>query len=160
VPYKVLWIENDYLDALHEHLAQHQFEIVRAFRVSQAEELIEQMSGLLDLILLDLMMDVEAPDITRGYTAENTNEGYRTGLQFYRKNHDRIKALDIPVLVYTILGNQMDVRDEFKGLGLPEENYLDKRRTANVNLVRDQIDRVLRGRPPKSARHVQPGEGA
>jgi hypothetical protein len=148
--HRILWIEDDYLDALANHLIQKGYRLSRAFQVYRAEEILDGEGTAIDLILLDLMMDLEDPDLQRGYNPENTLGAYRTGLQFYRRNQDRLAKLGIPVLVYTILGNQVAVKKEFLDLGLPVENFLDKNRFANVNLVEAEIERVLRGRSPKA----------
>jgi hypothetical protein len=148
--YQILWVEDEYLDALASHL-RRSFRLLRAHQVFTAEELLDSHGSAIDLVLLDLMVDLEQPDLARGYSPENTRQGYRTGLEFYRKNCGRLEELGIPVLVYTILGNQTDVKLEFVSLGLPEQNFLDKNRCANVNDVRQNIERVLRYRTSKGS---------
>jgi hypothetical protein len=141
--YRILWIEDDYLDALASHPTVHGYELIRAFQVYRAEEILMEEGNNLDLVLLDLMMDLEDSDFERGYSPQNTLGSYRTGLEFYRRNCEHLKKLDVPVLVYTILGNQVAIKKEFADLGLPLDHILDKNRFANVSFVRLEIERVL-----------------
>jgi hypothetical protein len=157
--YRILWIEDDYMDALATHLNGKDYELVRAYQVSSAEITLENEGATIDLVILDLMIDLEVPDIDRGYNEDNTANSYRTGLHFYRRNYKRLQELDIPVIVYTILGNQVDIKREFHTLGLPDDNFLDKNRFSNVNDVDQQIEKILRNRLPKrKAETTIPGD--
>lgn len=62
--YKVLCIEDDYLDALANHLTQHGYRLSRAFQGYRAEELLDEEGNSIDLILLGH----DGPGTTRSRT--------------------------------------------------------------------------------------------
>src|ERR1035437_2277437 len=93
----ILWIENDYLDGVELHLTEQGCCLLRAFQAFRAEEFLVSDGGRIDLVLLDVMMDLEDADAERGYTPGNTKQSYRTGLEFYRRNHRLLANLRIPV---------------------------------------------------------------
>jgi len=151
--YRILWLEEDYLDAFEAALRVRGYEVDRAFFLSDAVGLLDK--NRYDLLLLDVMIPIEGPDVDLGFTSDNTQGGDRSGLSFYEKYRDRLVSLDLPVLVYTICGDIPDVKKSFVELGLKPENYIDKVDASNVNDLLQHVDRVLRHRAPVSDKYSE-----
>jgi CheY-like chemotaxis protein len=145
--YRVLWVEEDYMDPFESALELKGYEVVRAFFLSEAIE--ELKKGPFDLVLLDVMIPIEDEDVDLGFTYESTKGGTESGLAFYQWLRAELGAgKKTRVLVYTILDDDVDVRRRFIELGLLEENYLSKVNTSNVNDLIWQVERVLRYKRP------------
>lgn len=148
--YRLLWIEEDYLAAFEAALGAKGYTIERAFFLSNAVACLEKEKY--DLILLDVMIPIEEEDVELGFTGANTSGGDRSGLEFFRRYCTRLKTLDVPVLVYTICGDDPKVKQDFVDLGLPPENYVDKVSASNVNDLIAHVERILRHRVPVASR--------
>lgn len=139
---KILWLEEDYLDVFEAAIIDMGYILKRAFFISDAIHILKEEN--IDLLLLDVMIPIEEEDVKLGYTDENTKGGNLSGLEFYRKNIDKLNKLKIPVLVYTICGNMEDVKREFIKLGLKSINYMDKVTSSNVNDLLLNIERIIK----------------
>ena len=141
----ILWIEDDYLDAIENGIKAKGYNLIREYFACDAEESLKKRENEIDLILLDVMIELhEKKDSEHGYNKENTNDGYETGLTFYKKNTDMINEKKIKVQVYSLIGDDDKIRNAFINLGLKKNNFIDKASNANINLLFNHIDRVLR----------------
>jgi hypothetical protein len=145
--YRVLWLEDDYMEALETAMQLSDYDVNHVFYVNDAYNLLTSNERY-DLLLLDVMLPVRAADIKLGFTNEATKGATETGLLFYKKFQEIINRLKMRVVVYTINAVDELVCQGFHELGLPEEQILDKVDNANVNDLLSAIALVLRGKEP------------
>jgi CheY-like chemotaxis protein len=144
--FRILWVEEDYLEPFEEAMTKKGYEVKHVYFVSDAVEYLKNEG--VDLLLLDVMIPIEEEDFQYGFNADSTSKGMRTGLTFYKKYHEMLKARNIPVLVYTICGNLPEVKEEFTKIGLPDNRYIDKVAQSNINYLINHIEDALRNRTP------------
>jgi len=142
---RILWVEEDYLDAFQMAMESKGYDVTRAFFLSKAVQDLEKSA--FDVLLLDVMMPIEEEDIAIGFTPEATRGGNESGLEFFRRYNEKILDSKVPVLVYTILGNVGEVREKFIRLGLNPRHYIDKVGSSNVNALLEHVGRALRNKP-------------
>ena len=86
---------------------------------------------------------IEAEDIELGYTIDNTNGADSTGLVFFQRNKKLIENNKSKVLVYTVRGDDEDLKLKFINNGLKPENFINKVACSNVNDLLNEIKRIL-----------------
>jgi CheY-like chemotaxis protein len=148
--YRLLWVEEDYMEPFEAALRAKGFDVERAFFLSDAVERLA--NDIFDLLLLDVMIPIEGEDLKLGFSDENTFGGDRSGVEFFRRYQENLRSRQIPTMVYTICGDDADVKREFVELGLDPRNFVDKVGDSNVNTFLAHVERVLRGRRPAAER--------
>ena len=148
--FRILWLEEDYLEAFEAALQSKGFSVTRAFFISDAVKQLEE--SRFDLLLLDVMIPIEDQDIRLGFTKSTTAGGDRSGIAFYQKYRDKLNSEGIQVLVYTILGDNDETKQAFVDLGLKPENYIDKVSSSNVNDLIQHVEKALRRSTPVTHR--------
>ena len=139
---RILWVENDLMPAIDSALRDDGYDLDHAFFLSEAEEYLA--GAPYDVVIIDNLMAIEPEDIEAGYTAEETGRGNKAGLAFYRRHVSDLHEMRAGVLVYSVLGNDHAVREEFVEAGLAGENILYKVSEANTSYLLRHIDRVLK----------------
>jgi CheY-like chemotaxis protein len=123
---RVLWLDNDeaYIQEYRAALEKEGMYAKAVTTVTEAEEAIRNDSKY-DLLILDVMIPTKSEDEELDYPPEETNSGLKTGLVFYRRMKEQLKALGTKVIVMTVRLDK-GIREEFKEAGLEEHYYFTK----------------------------------
>jgi len=140
--FRILWVENDAMLAIDEALRGEGYILDHAYFLSEAEDYLKK--NVYDVVIVDVLMAIEPEDIAAGYTAVATLRGNEAGLAFYRRHREDFEKMRAGLLVYSVLGNEPDIKKKFMDTGLPEKNFLYKVSEANVNYLFQHIERILR----------------
>ena len=140
--FRILWVENDTMLALDAVIGDAGYILDHAYFLSEADELLKK--NVYDVVIIDELMAIEPEDIAVGYTAVETARGNEAGLAFYRRHREDFEKMQAGVLVYSVLGKEIDVKNRFVALGLHEKNFLYKVSEANVNYLLQHVERALR----------------
>ena len=120
----ILWLDNDpgYIYGFVEALKRAGFLVDVVRSVTAAEALLRNRS--FDLVLIDVMVPLTEAERDAGYSAAVTDEGHKTGLEFYRRNRETIDEHGLAVALTVRVDKA--IRDEFIAAGLPSTNFLTK----------------------------------
>lgn len=141
---RILWLEDDKLPAIEASLNDAGYIVDRAYSLMEGDECIDKNEY--DLVLIDVLMAVEPEDIAIGYTAKITNKGNKAGIAFYRRNRQKIIDMRAAVIVFSIVSDEEEIKEEFKALGVPECNILYKTSESSVHDLLGHIERVLQSK--------------
>ncbi len=141
---RLLWLEDDKLPAIEAALDDAGYIVDRAYLLSDGDALLAK--NTYEIVLMDTLMPVYPGDIAIGYTAQETDKGNRAGQVFYSHHRAEFLRTNTGVLVYSIVGNDEDVKMSFVKLGLHEANILYKVSESNVKDLLQHVERVLGSR--------------
>ena len=141
---EILWLDDDNLPALQVALQDFGCIIDRAYFLSEADRLIQDKTY--DIVLLDILLAIEPEDIEIGYTPQLTDYGRKAGLAFYRRHRQRIDRMKAEVLVYSLVGGEDDIKQQFTNEGLTNENVLYKVSESGPSELLKHIERVLKNK--------------
>lgn len=141
---RILWLEDDKLPAIEVGLSDAGYIVDRAYFLAEGDEYLKK--NIYGLVLMDVLMAVDPEDIAIGYNAKETNKGNKAGLAFYKRHCKTIADMSAAVIVYSVVSDEDEIREGFKGLGVPESNILYKVSESSVSDLLGHIKRVLRTR--------------
>lgn len=153
MPRRILWLDNDsantrpYVSAL----SKRGDDVQVVTTISQAEDLLVNQNY--DLLILDVMIPTRDAKEEKLYPFNETDEGHKTGLVFYKRMRDLLGDRLPPVLVTTVRLDK-EILDEFVEGGLHRERFSTKFAIRDVTRFLTKVDSVLEFRPTK--REPQP----
>ena len=141
----ILWLDND-RGFLHQHrdfLASNGFDVVPFETAIEAEQAIRDPQASFDLLILDVMVPTWSADEEITYSPEETDQGYQTGLVFWKRNKELLATRGTPVLVFTVRLDE-SIRQEFKAAGLPDANFASKNELTKPPEFLDKVRSLMR----------------
>lgn len=139
----ILWLDNDsqntrpYVSALKKR--GDEVEVVTT--VTGAEELLASKNY--DLLILDVMIPTRDADEDEAYPPNETDEGHKTGLVFYKRMKERFGDNLPPVLVMTVRLD-LQIREEFIEANLDNEHFSTKYAVRDVTRFLDKIESMYK----------------
>lgn len=120
----ILWLDNDpgYIFGFVEALKRAGFAVDVAKSITAAETLLRDRP--FDIVLIDVMVPLTEAERDAGYSAAATDEGHKTGLEFYRRHRSTIERHGVAIAMTVRVDKA--IRDEFISAGLPPTNFLTK----------------------------------
>lgn len=121
----VLWVDNDraYLFPYIEELEEQGFSVTIAETALEAEECLR--SSRFDYVIIDVMIPTKSDAEEAIYTPAATNQGYQTGLVFWRRVRPLLQKQRSAVLVFTVRLDEK-IREEFAKEGLAAASFATK----------------------------------
>jgi CheY-like chemotaxis protein len=122
---QILWLDNDiyyirpYVEALH----LEGYDVMVVGTVSDADVSLEEHSY--ELFILDAMIPTKDEREEATYPPEETENGHKTGLVFYRRRKQKLNQAGTRVLVLTVRIDE-DIAEQFISDGLPKECFATK----------------------------------
>ncbi|MBV9070694.1 MAG: response regulator [Acidobacteria bacterium] len=138
----ILWLDNDpgYIYGFVMALKGNGFAVEVAKSVAEADKLLRTRN--FDVVLIDVMIPVTEAERNDGYDAHATDEGHKTGLEFYRRHRAIIERQGVAIAMTVRVDRA--IRDEFIASGLPAANFLTKLDVRNANDFVSAIKKRLR----------------
>jgi len=137
----ILWLEEDPLEFIEKALKK-EFILKRAIKISDAIRILGEDMNI-NVLLLDIMIPIFKEDEEYDFNPETTNRGMKSGFEFYRRFKNILEQRNIKVIVYSILGDDNEMRDAFVKLGLDQNSYLDKITNSRIDLLTKNIYRII-----------------
>jgi DNA-binding response OmpR family regulator len=139
---RILWLDNDlaYLDPFVEALRDENYSVTIVESVTEAEESLQQTP--FDLMILDAMIPTLNSNEETRYRPEETDQGYRTGLIFYKKNRDTLQKVGTRTIVMTVRLDKA-IKDEFIKAGLPSDAFATKYEMSEPTNFLDKVGKTL-----------------
>jgi CheY-like chemotaxis protein len=139
---RVLWLDNDlaYLEPYVEALTDEGYAVTVVASVGEAEYRLKREQ--FDLVILDVMIPTKDDKEEVDYTPDDTEQGQKTGLVFYRRVRDLLARLKTRVLVMTVRLDE-DVLNEFRNYDLPRDRFATKFALREVDVFLDKVNSVL-----------------
>ena len=138
---QILWLDNDKVFLMPFILRLK----AEGYTVRQTLLLTEGLSELekndYDLLILDVMLPVQEQEETL-FPPDHTNSGLQSGLVFYKKYKGLAEKKGIPIFVFTIR-EDVPIRNEFLGAGLPPENYMTKIEGADTAIFLARVEKLI-----------------
>lgn len=143
----VLWLDNDpaYLTPYVAALIERGYDTQVVTKVLEAEKLVQE--NRYDLLILDVMIPTKDTSEEVAYPPEATDYGLRTGLIFYRRMRERLRAAKIPVLVMTVRLDS-SILEEFKKSGLSQDFFYTKMTLREVPVFIKKIEDIMDAAAP------------
>lgn len=144
---RVLWFDNDL-----DYLAQYVTELQEAGHTvmtvgSLADADRELTTSAYDLLILDVMIPTKSAEEEVAYPPEATARGTSTGLLYYRKWRDRLKAAGTRVLILTVRLD-VNIRAAFIQAGVPASAVAKKLDLRNVDDFMQRVTQILSAPAP------------
>ncbi len=138
---RILWLDNDpgYIQGFVTMMRRSGLEVTVMSSVSAADQALRTDSY--DLFLLDVMIPVTDGEELGDYSAVATDEGYKTGLAFYRKHRAALEGRTT-VLVLTVRVDR-ELKEEFIKAGLPPALFITKMEVRDASEFLKRIKRLL-----------------
>lgn len=123
---KILWIDNDpaYIEPFLMSLEDEGFEVQVAKTVSAGENALASAHEFC-LLILDVMIPTVNEAEEKVYLPDETGNGHRTGLIFYKRMKVKLEELGLPVLVMTVRIDKAITMD-FIEAGLALDRFVTK----------------------------------
>ena len=139
---KILWVDNDpaYIDPYVSALVDRGDEIKIVTTARAADSVLDKETY--DLVILDVMIPTRSAEEEEIYNPEETDNGLKTGLVFYRRNRQRLMLTDTPILVLTVRLDRL-ILDEFLKEGLPAECFRTKMSLREVDKFIDRVASLI-----------------
>jgi CheY-like chemotaxis protein len=121
----VLWVDNDraYLFPYIEELEDQGFVVTVAETAYEAERILAERR--FDFVIIDVMIPTKSDAEEEVYTPVQTNQGFQTGLVFWRRMKPLLHRHGSRVLVFTVRLDEK-IRGEFAADGLSADSFATK----------------------------------
>jgi CheY-like chemotaxis protein len=143
---KLLWFDNDldYLEPYVRELREAGHEVKTVGTLAEADE---ELSGrVFDLLILDVMIPTRTAAEELLYPPAETERGNATGLVYFNRWRDRLKAAGTKVLVLTV---RLDSRilAAFNKSGIPKSAVARKLDLRTVDDFTGRVGQILKSAP-------------
>jgi len=121
-------------------LREEGYHVIPVTTVTEAEDFIEKDRA--DLFILDVMIPTKTEAEEEYYKPEVTDYGHKTGLIFYHRMKDKLRAANTPVLVMTVRLDK-PLTNDFVAEGLPQDRFSTKMALCDTPVFLKKVKQLL-----------------